>query len=68
MSSKFPRPMLELLQQMASETPDAAHKGPWQHADGTPMQKIPNPADGYMSKRTAIENRKIELAKKYELL
>jgi hypothetical protein len=26
------------------------------------------PADGYMAKRTSIENRKIELAQKYELL
>lgn len=39
MSAKFPQRMLELLQQVAVENPDAAHGGPWQYADGTPMQK-----------------------------
>lgn len=38
MSAKFPQRMLELLQQMAAEKPDAAHGGPWQYADGTPVQ------------------------------
>ncbi len=39
MNQKFPRRMLELLQEMAEAKPDQAHGGPWQYADGTPMQQ-----------------------------
>ena len=39
MSQKFPQRMLELLQQMAEVKPNLAHGGPWQYADGAPMQQ-----------------------------